>query len=190
MTAPEWACAAGLAMIMAAGTAVAEPVPWKTVNGWDVSFYPDFQGCQAFAVFDGGTTFFIGYDLRDGGASLDLSLLNRDWDFLTDAMPYEVTLQFDDESPWQVAMTGMEIEGFPGLWAQIDARAPQAEMLVQEFTRKHHMHWRLAERDLGRFTLRGSQKAYDTVRACQAAKAPLPPEPAGPLPVVRSHRVQ
>lgn len=149
-----------------------QTIPWKTVRGWDVSYYPATSGCQAFAVFDGGTAFFIGFDGTGDTPMLDLSLLDRRWTALQPGAPYDITLQFDQEPPWTLQMSGIEINGFPGLYGLVQAGSEQASRLVEEFQRKRHMHWHMGPEDLGRFTLRGSQAAFAEVLACQNSHAP------------------
>ena len=49
----------------------------------------------------------------------------------------------------------------------IDAGSDKAALFVEEFQRKTFMEWTYQGNLLGRFTLRGSRKAFDEVIRCQ-----------------------
>ena len=72
--------------ILATGLAPvsAETTIWKTVRDRDTSYYPGSSGCQVFAVFDGQTAFFIGFDADDDELSLDVTLLDERWSSIQD----------------------------------------------------------------------------------------------------------
>ncbi len=145
----------------------ADTVHWKTVSGWDVSFYPGAEGCQAFAIFEQDTAFFIGFDTTDNQLSLDLTLLDQRWSSLEAGQNYDVSVQFGRESPWTVSMTGLSIDGYPGLHILIDAGSDKAALFVEEFQRKTFMEWTYQGSLLGRFTLKGSRRAFEEVVSCQ-----------------------
>lgn len=156
------ACAAIMAR-----PAMADTILWKSVGGWDVSFYPGTQGCQAFAVFEEDTAFFIGFDGTGDRLSLDVTLLDQRWSSLKPGEDYNISVRFGAASPWTMAMRGLMIDGFPGLHILIDADTDQAALFAEEFRRMTRMEWSYEGNLLGRFTLRGSNRAFQEVMSCQ-----------------------
>lgn len=148
-------------------SAVAEAIDWKTVGGWDISFYPSSEGCQAFALFEEDTAFFIGFDNSNDQLALDITLLDERWSSIQDGKEYSVSLHFGNESPWTLEMDGVQIDDFPGLNIMIDAGSDEADLFVDEFQRETRMEWYFGNNLLGRYTLRGSRRAFDEVIACQ-----------------------
>lgn len=157
------------AVFMAAGLngAAAETIDWKTVGGWDVSFYPSSEGCQAFALFEEDTAFFIGFDDSGSNLLLDVTLLDERWSSIEATKEYSVTLHFGNETPWTLEMDGVQMDGFPGLNILIDASSDEADLFIDEFQRETRMEWSFEGNTLGRYTLRGSRRAFDEVIACQ-----------------------
>ncbi len=147
--------------------ATAEAIDWKTVGDWDISFYPGAEGCQAFALFEDNTAFFIGFDNTGGILSLDVTLLDERWASIQDGKEYSVTLSFGDETPWTLEMDGVQLDDYPGLYIMIDAGSDEADLFIDEFQRETHMEWAFGNTLLGRYTLRGSRLAFDEVIACQ-----------------------
>lgn len=147
--------------------ATAETIDWKTVGGWDISFYPSSEGCQAFALFEEDTAFFIGFDNTGGVLALDVTLLDERWTSIEDNKEYSVTLHFGNETPWTLEMDGVQMDGFPGLNIMIDASSDEADLFIDEFQRETRMEWYFGNNRLGRYTLRGSRRAFDEVIACQ-----------------------
>ena len=155
------------AMLALGNTAAADTIDWKTVGGWDISFYPASEGCQAFALFEEDTAFFIGFDGTDGELSLDITLLDQRWQSIADGTEYSITAKFGNESPWTLEMDGIRVDGHPGLNMMFDANSDQADLFIDEFQRKSSMSWSFGNNNLGRFTLRGSRAAFNEVVACQ-----------------------
>jgi hypothetical protein len=147
--------------------AVAQTIDWKTIGGWDISFYPNSEGCQAFALFEEDTAFFIGFDNTDNILALDVTLLDQRWESIQDGKDYSVTLNFGDETPWTLEMGGIQTDGYPGLNIMIDASSDEADLFIDEFQRETRMVWSFQGSELGRYTLRGSRRAFDEVIACQ-----------------------
>lgn len=148
-------------------TADADTIDWKKISGWDISFYPGSAGCQAFAQFEAGTAFFIGFDNNSDVLALDVTLLDNHWTSIEDGKDYPIEVQFGNESPWTMNMNGVVMDGYPGLNIMIDAASDEASLFVDEFQRKTSMEWRYGTVTLGRYTLRGSRRAFDEVIACQ-----------------------
>lgn len=155
---------------------------WATEGVWDVSFYTGTMGCQAYALFDDGTAFFIGFDTRGIRPQLDIILADRSWEMITPGAPHEVTVKFGDESPWVLSMQGVTLSEFPGLAIHVDARSEEAALFIDEFQRENAMSWILGGAALGRYTLRGSRRAFDAVIACQAAHSQGGDMPPAPVP--------
>ncbi len=147
--------------------ALAEPIDWKTVRGWDISFYPASEGCQAFALFEEDTAFFIGFDNTENELSLDVTLLDQKWRSIEAGKEYKIEVKFGDESPWTMDMDGLQTDDFPGLGIMIDAGSDQAKLFIDEFQRENSMKWSFSSTVLGHYTLRGSRAAFNEVIACQ-----------------------
>jgi hypothetical protein len=163
----SFAVAAVLTASMTAASA--ETIDWKTVGGWDISYYPGSSGCQAFAVFDGETAFFIGFDNNNDELSLDVTILDERWSSIQDGDDYSISVKFGDESPWTLGMTGTVVDNYSGLNLMIDVGTDEAELLVDEFQRENSMDWSFNGNRLGHYTLRGSRRAFDEVVKCQRA---------------------
>lgn len=157
----------GLGLFFGTNTAQAETIDWKTVGGWDISFYPASEGCQAFALFEEDTAFFIGFDNTDNTLALDVTLLDQRWSSIEDGKEYAVKLHFGNETPWTLNMDGVQLDGYPGLNILIDASSDEADLFIDEFQRETRMEWSYEGNRLGRYTLRGSRRAFDEVIACQ-----------------------
>ena len=155
------------ALIAGATVAPADIIDWKTVDGWDISFYPGSAGCQAFALFEENTAFFIGYDSTENQLSLDVTILDESWASIEDGTEYPIKLRFGDESAWTLNMDGVRLDGYPGLNIMIDATSAEARLFIEEFQHERSMEWRYQKTVLGRYTLSGSRKAFDEVIACQ-----------------------
>jgi len=154
-------------LAMGLNSAVAETIDWKTVGGWDISFYPSSEGCQAFALFEEDTAFFIGFDNSGDSLLLDVTLLDERWNSIQDGKEYSVSLHFGNESPWTLEMDGVQMDDFPGLNIMIDAGSDEADLFVDEFQSETKMEWYFGNNLLGRYTLRGSRRAFNEVIACQ-----------------------
>jgi len=154
-------------LAMGLNSAVAETIDWKTVGGWDISFYPSSEGCQAFALFEEDTAFFIGFDNSGDSLLLDVTLLDERWSSIQDGQEYSVSLHFGNESPWTLEMDGVQMDDFPGLNIMIDAGSDEADLFVDEFQSETKMEWYFGNSLLGRYTLRGSRRAFNEVIACQ-----------------------
>lgn len=164
-------------------TDAATPERWAYTDGWDVGYYPTTRGCLAFATFD-GTGFFIGFDTRGRIPALDITMLDETWASIEPGTRYPVTLALGDEPPWILDMTGVFMDGAPGLNILVDASTDKAATFIEEFQRELRMTWSYGDAQLGHFTLRGSRRAFDEVLACQNAyDAQLPDPPALETPV-------
>lgn len=156
------------AVLLSSGSmCLADTVGWKTIGGWDISFYPASEGCQAFALFEDDTAFFIGFDNTGTSLNLGVTLLDERWGSIKDGTEYSITATFGNESPWTLPMDGIRVDDHPGLNLLIDASSDQADLFIDEFQRKGSMTWSFGNSTLGRYTLRGSRKAFDEVLACQ-----------------------
>lgn len=166
----------GLRTIAAAGilaaslTSVsADTIDWKTVGSWDISYYPNSAGCQAFAVFDGQTAFFIGFDANNDDLTLDVTILDERWSSIKDGDDYSISVKFGRRSPWTLGMSGTVIDNYYGLNMKIDIGTDEAERFVGEFQRENAMEWSFNGNRLGHYTLRGSRRAFDETVTCQRA---------------------
>ena len=144
---------------------------YTRVGVWDVSFYDATRGCQAFAYVNDNTAFFIGFDTTTGADALDVTLVNASWQEIEPDETYSVSLQFGEQPEWTLDMRGISVDDRPGLNIVFPAETPLANQFVQEFQQELHMDWSYGDRALGEFSLRGSSKAFDAVRDCQAKQA-------------------
>lgn len=154
------------ALFAAALPATAQPVRWAVVGEWDISFYPATGGCLAFTRW-GQTNMFIGYDTRDGVKALDITLLDERWTSIKTGDIYSITVAFGRRPPWTLDMTGVFMDGAPGLNILLGAEREKSRQLLAEFRREIRMTWAYGETELGRFALRGSRRAFDAVLDCQ-----------------------
>lgn len=165
-------CAVAMAMCVGAilpTTAMAETNVWRDVGGWEVSYFPDAEACQAFAVFERDTAFFIGFDGTGEKLSLNVSLIDQSWTEISAGVEYPVRVQFGGNPAWTLGMDGQIINDVPALNIHIDAQSPEAELFVREFKQETQMIWTLGDVTLAHLTLRGSSAAFNAVLECQAA---------------------
>lgn len=146
--------------------ATAKPARWTVVGEWDISYYPATGGCLAFTRW-GKTNMFIGYDTRDGVKALDITLLDERWTSIETGAIYPVTVAFGHRPAWTLDMTGVFMDGAPGLNILLGAEGEKSRQLLAEFRRETRMTWAYADTELGRFPLRGSRRAFDAVLDCQ-----------------------
>ncbi len=156
-----------LAAILIASAAPADTIDWAVADGWDISFYPGSAGCQAFALLQENTAFFIGYDTTGGQVALDITMLNKTWTEIDEGIEYEVRLRFGEQPSWTLAMDGIHLNGLPGLNILIDTQSAGAKQFINEFRNERMMQWALPARSLGRFSLDGSRNAFREIGACQ-----------------------
>ncbi len=166
-----YALSVGAMVVATPFAAPAEVIDWKTVAGWDISFYPESEGCQAFALFEEDTAFFIGFDSTEDILSVDVTLLDDRWVSIEAGKEYNVSVTFGDETPWDVTMDGLKSDGYAGLNIMIDASSDEASLFIEEFQRETRMEWSFNGNLLGRYTLRGSRRAFDEVIKCQKSYA-------------------
>ena len=169
--------------VVVTATAMAEPTRWSVTNGWDVAFYPSTRGCLAFSSFD-GTAFFIGFDTHGNVPALDITVLDDRWDKVVPGQIHTVTVTFGDEPPWTLDMLGVHMDGATGLNILIDTQIDKSAIFVEEFQREMRMTWAMGDFVLGRFTLRGSRRAFTEVLECQnnhATSAGIPATAAAGL---------
>lgn len=159
-------CLLAALLICAAGVAAAKPSRWSMVGEWDISYYPATGGCLAYTLW-GPTAMFIGFDTRDGVTALDITVLDERWSSITPGTIYPVTVTFGRRLPWTLDMTGVQMDGAPGLNILVNAERDKSKQLLAEFRRETRMTWAYGEAELGRFTLRGSRRAFDAVLDCQ-----------------------
>lgn len=151
------------------GIAAPETVNWDAVGGWEISFYPDAKGCQAFALFEQDTAFFIGFDDTDGRRSLNVTLIDQSWTQIENDQEYQVHVRFGSNPTWTLAMDGQVMNGYPALSIHINSNSDEAKQFIREFREETEMDWTVDGASLARLTLRGSLKAFDSVLACQNA---------------------
>ncbi|MFD3190556.1 hypothetical protein ACFMPD_09815 [Sedimentitalea sp. HM32M-2] len=174
-----------IATLIAAATgfpvmAPAQPTEWQRVQDWTISFYPTAGGCQAFAIFEDLTAFFIGYDTTGDVLALDVTIMDKRWAWIEDGGAYRVRLRFGDQSPWTLNMDALWLNGIPGMHILIDAASGDAEQFIAQFQREHEMQFQHGQTRLGRYPLDGSRKAFQQVRDCQShydktvSRAPVP----------------
>ena len=164
----RWFAAAALAAPLSLPVpATAEVTLWREVSGWDISFYPNLEGCSAFTIYEEGTNFFIGFQKIEGVHYLAITLMDDDWASIEAGKEYVIRATFGDESPWTLDMDGEVYGSTPGLTGLF--ALDETDLLVDEFQRELRMEWSYSGVSLGLFTLRGSRRAFDEVVACQTS---------------------
>ena len=154
------------ALAASAGPAAAEATHWKSVSGWDISFYSSDQGCSAYTVFEGGLTFYLGLATDTDGIYLSILMTNPDWQSIGDGKTYNVAVQFGRRSPWNLDMIGHSTTSGRSLTFLHDANARDAQRFVSEFMRADRMSWTYGGQSLGILSLRGSSRAFQETMAC------------------------
>jgi hypothetical protein len=162
-------CAALAATAGAASDVTSDVVEWSTVGGWEIGYYPESNGCHAFALFEGYTAFFIGFDGTEGTKSLDVTLIDQSWTQVIAGQEHEILVRFGDNPAWTLPMNGSLADGFPALHIHIKAESPEARQFIGQFQRESQMEWLLNGDALARLTLSGSKRAFEEVTACDAA---------------------
>lgn len=147
--------------------AYADVSKWKTVGTWDVSFYDKVPGCLASASYDGGISFFIGFELLDNKNLLRVSLANESWTSLENGKEYPIKVYFGDETPWNLEMGAELANGLPILNFWFNASSEQSNLFLEEFQRELNMEWFFSGVSLGNLSLRGSKLAIDATLECQ-----------------------
>lgn len=154
------------ALVTTGVSTAADQIDWTVVDGWDVAYYPGSKGCQAFALFDERTAFFIGYDGKGVQPALDVTMLDKGWDMIGDGVEQPVRLHFGEQAAWTLNMDGVILNDYSGLHILIDAQTPSARQFTREFKQERTMTWHLADEQLGTFSLAGSNNAFKEVSAC------------------------
>lgn len=154
-------------LAMMATSAPAEVIRWKTVGGWDVSFYSSQEGCLAYTKYQRGTQFYIGFDGSFGDIHIDVSLIDSRWASIEEGKEYAVTVKFGNEVPWNLDMSGRRFNRTPGLLLNYPAVSDEARRFLREFMRETKMVWSYDGIRLGDYSLRGSQAAMTEVIKCQ-----------------------
>lgn len=147
--------------------AKADVTLWKDVGNWSIGFYPNLPGCLAYTSYERGTHFWIGLIKKDDRTLLDVSLMDDAWKSIEPGKEYSVKVYFGDETPWTLEMSGKDYDGSPAINFAFDAYSEKAGLFVEEFQRELGMAWYYQNVQLGRYSLRGTQKAFDEVVACQ-----------------------
>lgn len=153
-------------LIAAAGGASADSTLWKTVGWWDISFYPNSEGCSALAAYDGGISFFIGLDATGDEIAMEVLLFDEKWKSIEDEKEYEVKVAFGNETPWTLDMTGRKAHTISGLRILIPLSSEQAADFADEFMRETGMEWTYDGVSLGSLALDGSRQAFNEMIDC------------------------
>ncbi len=155
--------------LVAATSALAQTRPWAENGGWEISYYPEAQGCSAYGLFEANTAFFIGFDGTGNSLSLNVTLIDQSWTQIADGQDYPVQVRFGTHPAWTLDMDGQVVNAYPALNIHIDAQSPEAEQFLRQFREETEMTWTVGDEVLARLTLRGSMAAFDAVIACQEA---------------------
>lgn len=168
--------------LLAATPAVAQTTThWKTVGWWDVKFFSEYGGCAAIAEYDNNTFVFIGLDTTTEDLGLRVAVLNHAWDSIAVDDRYELVIQFDRRSPWDVTMYGTDVEGRRGLYNLFPATSDSAGNFIREFQRSNHMVWTYRGTELGDFSLRGTNLAFNEVMSCTESYLDAVATPSDPF---------
>lgn len=155
----------GLAVCLAtATTVVADPVLWKQLENWDVTFFDGLPGCAASAHYEGGTSVFIGLAVISGKTHLDLMFSDPSWESIEVGKEYEISIRFGKSDPWTVPMTGFGKGRDLRYTIPTDGDGP-AEFIF-EFMRKPSMSIYYGEREVGFYSLKGSSEAIRVMLEC------------------------
>jgi len=147
--------------------ALADAILWKREGPWEVSFYPEREGCGTVTRYERGTGFSLAFDSTSEGIFIDISIVDPRWRSIESGKEYRVTMRFGDEQLWTLDMEGQRFDRLPGLMLTYPAGSARAKRFLAEFMRETRMIWWYDGVRLGDFSLRGSQVAMQEVMACQ-----------------------
>lgn len=135
---------------------------WKNVGPWEVRIDKTLDfGCFLYAIYEGGTAVRIGFDV--GRDSAYLMLGDIDWESIEVGKDYNITMQFDDEVPWEVKATAIRM-GYPFLMAYT-----KQWDFFKEFGRKHYLSVKYKKQEIALLKLNGSAAAVKELLNCQTA---------------------
>lgn len=156
-----------IASLTSIGVAKAEPVLWKSLENWEVSFFDGIPGCAAHTVYDGGTWVFIGLPFSSGQTNLDIMFSNSNWTSLEVGKEYEVSIRFGQAKPWTLPMIASAFGEYKSLRYVISADENGAIEFISEFMRKPDMSIYYGNREVGYYSLKGSSEAIQVMVECQ-----------------------
>lgn len=134
---------------------------WKTVGNWRVMVNPTLDyGCFVFTTY--GKAFLrVGVDRSND--QIYLTIYDQSWQSLGSGKKYDLTMEFDNEGPWNVSATAADIgDGVVAL----TATTTTGQFLV-EFMKRHYLNVRYQGDIILRLPLDGSYKAVMEMAECQ-----------------------
>ena len=180
------ACAALTAAVVAPPAQSAEYYissrAWDKVQGWEIAYNQDRNGCFAYAEYSGGYYIWFGFNgvERDGF----LAISNEKWKHITANETYDARYVFDGSRSWTGRGSGYVLKSSAG----VDVGNLKIEFM-RDFARSARVEVTLANRK-ERLSLRGTRAALEEAYRCTAAlavnrpapqaEAPPAPEPAPP----------
>lgn len=137
---------------------------WKTVQGWDIRIDRTLgNACFMIASWENGTILRIGFSSGQTASSVPFMLLgNVTWTSMQEGKDYNLQLQFDQASPWDVPARGFRVGQFVFLLIGISKIE-----FIEEFMRKLGVKIYYQGNIIANLTLDGSFAAFRETVKCQ-----------------------
>ena len=93
-------------------SAQADTLKYSTVGAWSIAVDPSLgNGCFVSAGFKGGTSFRLGFDMREStGAGFYTLLGNVKWRSIEYGKNYPIKMRFGNEPAWEGNATGFSFD--------------------------------------------------------------------------------
>lgn len=136
--------------------------PWGNAGGWQINVDSSLNNsCYMIASWTEGVVLRIGFDVRDRLLSY-LMIGHPNWKSLSPGKKYKMNVQFGEETPWTVEMTGRLIGKQPMLFMTFS----NANFWT-EFRRSKTVKLEYVNRTVGYLKLEGSNLGFEKLVECQ-----------------------
>lgn len=147
---------------------------WDKVEGWEIAYNQDRNGCFAYAEYSGGYYIWFGFNGVDREGFLAIS--NEKWSSITANQSYDARYLFDGRRSWTGKGSGYVLKSSAG----VDVGNLKIEFM-RDFARSARVEVTLAGRK-ERLSLRGTRAALEEAYRCTAALAVNRPAPQAETP--------
>ncbi|SFB53007.1 hypothetical protein SAMN03159496_04733 [Rhizobium sp. NFR07] len=162
--------------------AAQQAIPWKSSGDWDILMDQTMgNACYVTAAYEDGTVIRLGFNFLENERTMYLAIGNAKWKSLEDSKDYEISVTFDNRTPWKAAAVGSDFAS--AKWLFINGLKGS---FANEFARKHSVRVHYNGREIVNLRLKGSSKAIDEMIACQTTVNEVtsgkPQQPTTPAP--------
>ncbi|MBO9518076.1 MAG: hypothetical protein J7493_08410 [Porphyrobacter sp.] len=135
---------------------------WESISHWKVMVDRTLSdSCFVASQFTDGSGLRVGLDRKTGGRSY-LLLANNAWSSLVVGDSHQMTLQFDDKSPWEANAKVVEFNGIKALSITFSDNE-----FWSEFALSHWLYIETGLRRVATLSLNQSRQALDSLIECQ-----------------------